>query len=87
MRRQLLITVILLALASPAFAHATITVVNNNAANVGLNDPTPVAPVGGNPGTTLGQQRLNVFQTAGTIWGQTLPSHVTIVVDEGQERS
>ncbi len=24
----------------------------------GFNDPTPAAPVGGNPGTTLGQQRL-----------------------------
>ena len=30
--------------------------------SVGFNDPTPVAPVGGNPGTTLGQQRFNVYQ-------------------------
>ena len=36
---------------------------------------------GGNPGTTLGQQRLNVFLAAGQIWGQTLPSHVTIDVE------
>jgi len=47
----------------------------------GFNDPTPVAPVGGNPGTTLGQQRFNVFQTAGLIWGTHLQSDVTIVVN------
>ena len=37
---------------------ATITVVNMDGAGEGFNDPTPVAPVGGNPGTTLGAQRL-----------------------------
>jgi hypothetical protein len=36
--------------------------------------------VGGNPGTTVGQQRLNVFQYAANIWGGILPSTVTIVV-------
>jgi hypothetical protein len=59
---------------------ATITIVNNNAAGVGFNDPTVVAPVGGNPGTTLGQQRLNVFTQAASIWGSILPSAVTILV-------
>ena len=47
----------------------------------GFNDPTPVAPVGGNPGTTLGQQRRNVFETAGLIWGTHLQSDVAIVVN------
>lgn len=59
---------------------ATITIVNNNAAGVGFNDPTPRAPVGGNPGVTLGAQRLFVFQHAASIWGSILPSNVQILV-------
>jgi len=59
---------------------ATIVILNANAAGVGFNDPTPAAPVGGNPGTTRGQQRLNAFQAAANIWGATLNSTVTIVV-------
>ena len=50
-----------LALASAALvshAAATITIVNANEPGVGFNDPTPALPVGGNNGTTLGQQRL-----------------------------
>jgi len=66
--------------AAPAHAAATITILNINAPNVGFNDPTPVAPVGGNLGTTLGQQRLNAFQYAASLWGATLTSSVTIVV-------
>jgi len=61
-----------------AHAAATITIVNGDPANVGFNDPTPVVPVGGNPGTTLGQQRLNAFQAAADTWGTTLTSNVTI---------
>jgi hypothetical protein len=68
-----------LALASlSAGQAATITIVNQNAAGVGFNDPTPAAPVGGNPGTTLGQQRLIAFQRAAEIWGATLSSSVPI---------
>lgn len=59
---------------------ATIVIQNNNAPGVGFNDPTPRAPVGGNPGTTLGAQRLAVFQRAADIWGGILPSNVTITV-------
>ncbi len=61
-----------------AAAAATIVITNGNAAGVGFNDPTPVAPVGGNTGTTLGQQRLNAFGFAANIWGATLNSSVTI---------
>ena len=64
---------------SGAYA-ATITIVNLNAAGVGFNDPTPVAPVGGNNGTTLGQQRLIAFQAAANIWAQTVISAVPIRV-------
>ena len=42
-------------LLSPAgFAGSTITIVNVDQGHEGFNDPTSVAPVGGNPGTTLG---------------------------------
>ncbi len=64
-----------------ARAAATIVIQNTDAAGVGFNDPTPAAPVGGNPGVTLGQQRLNAFQAAASIWGANLNSAVTIVID------
>lgn len=63
-----------------AQAAATIVIQNMNAAGEGFNDPTPAAPVGGNPGTTLGQQRLNAFQAAANIWGATLTSSQTITI-------
>lgn len=69
-----------LAAAGPAPA-VTITIVNTDASGQGLNDQTPATPVGGNPGTTIGQQRLNVFREAARIWGQTLPGNVEIKVD------
>jgi len=65
---------------SSAFGAANIVILNNDAAGVGFNDTTPVAPVGGNTGTTLGQQRLNAFQAAANIWGATLTSSVTITI-------
>ncbi len=68
-------------MASAAQAAATIVILNNNAAGVGFNDPAPRAPVGGNPGTTLGQQRLNAFQEAANIWGATITSPITILID------
>ncbi|GAB3430951.1 peptidase [Massilia solisilvae] len=64
-----------------AQAGATITIINTNEPGVGFNDPTPAAPVGGNTGTTLGQQRLIAFQRAADIWGATLNSNVPIRVD------
>ncbi|HEX5733225.1 MAG TPA: PA domain-containing protein [Blastocatellia bacterium] len=57
---------------------AQIVIVNINAPNVGFNDPTPAAPVGGNTGTTLGQQRLIAFQHAANIWSARLDSNVPI---------
>ena len=60
---------------------ATITVLNFDGPGEGMNDATPVAPVGGNPGTTIGQQRFNVLQHAADIWGSILPSNVTITVE------
>lgn len=67
-----------LASAAPASAGAVITIVNGNQAGVGFNDPTPATPVGGNPGTTVGQQRLNAFEHAAAIWGALIDSPVEI---------
>jgi len=60
---------------------ATITIVNSDGPNEGLNDPTLVAPVGGNPGTTVGAQRLFVMQHAAHIWGAKVDSPVEILVE------
>src|SRR4051812_24508807 len=68
-----------LAIASGA-SGATISIVVQDAANEGFNDPTTRAPIGGNSGTTLGQQRMNVFLRAAEIWGQRLVSAVPIQV-------
>lgn len=57
-----------------------ITIINADGTNEGFNDPTAVTPVGGNDGTTLGQQRLNVFSFAANIWANLLVSSVPIRV-------
>jgi len=66
--------------AHPADAQAQIIIVNANAPGEGFNDPTPVAPVGGNPETTLGAQRLRAFQYAATLWSKRIRSRVPIRV-------
>ena len=64
-----------------AQAAVTIVINNLNAAGVGFNDTTVVAPVGGNTGTTLGQQRLIAFTYAANIWGATLTSNQPIIIN------
>lgn len=78
--RSIATLALLASLATQQAAAATIVIVNNDGAGEGFNDPTPVAPIGGNPGTTLGQQRLNLFNQAAAIWGALLDSPVTIQV-------
>lgn len=68
-----------LAIASAAPA-ATITIVNADSPGEGFNDTTAATPVGGNSGTTVGQQRLIAFQRAAEIWGAVLTSNVEIRV-------
>lgn len=70
-----------LGLGGPALGQATITIVNNDGPGEGFNDTTPVAPVAGNPGTTLGQQRLNAFRAAAGEWEAVISSPVEIRVD------
>ena len=60
---------------------ATITIVNMDNPGVGFNDATPRSPVGGNPGTTLGEQRLNVVKYAAAFWGEKVQSPVEIRVE------
>lgn len=80
MRALRLLVVSALAVLLAGSAHAGITIVNTDGPGEGFNDPTPAAPVGGNPGTTVGQQRLNVFNKAGQIWSAILQSPVEIRV-------
>lgn len=47
----------------------------------GLNDATSTDPVGGNSGTTLGQQRLNVFQKAADTLEAYLQIDFEVTVD------
>jgi hypothetical protein len=46
----------------------------------GLDDPTLASPVGGNPGTTRGEQARIVFQFAADLWGAVLKSDVPVTV-------
>jgi hypothetical protein len=64
--------------AMSAQAAATFVIVNNDGPGEGFNDATVVAPVGGNTGTTLGQQRLNAFQVAADNWARVIQSSVPI---------
>ena len=65
---------------------STYVIHNEDPAGFGFNDPTVVAPVGNNPGTTLGQQRLialqHVLDTWGTILGNTVPTDVYAAHDD-----
>jgi len=64
---------------------ATIKIQSRDPAGYGFNDPTPVKPVGGNTGTTLGQQRLNVYRHVADVWERNLESDVEITVSAGWE--
>jgi hypothetical protein len=74
-----LVVLSIVALALPAAA-ANVVLVNQDPPGAGLNDPTPVAPVGGNPGVTLGEQRTNVYLFAADLWGSVIDSSVPIFV-------
>src|SRR5688572_32973213 len=78
--RFLILSAVILLAATPAFAGANIFIFNTDGPGEGFNDPTPAAPVGGNTGTTLGQQRLIAFAHAAEIWSNTLDSNVDIWV-------
>jgi hypothetical protein len=68
-----------LAMGLPASA-AQLQLINIDPPGVGFNDPTPATPVGGNAGTTVGEQRLNAYQRALDLWGSVLKSKVPVQV-------
>lgn len=76
---SLLLLLLSLASSSPGRA-ATFLLLDVDDPGEGFNDLTPVVPVPGNPGTTRGQQRLNVFQAALDTWGSRIASDVEIRV-------
>lgn len=66
--------------ASSSVYGTNVVILNADTGNTGFNDSTPVSPVGGNTGTTLGQQRMIALQHAANIWGATLLSGPTITI-------
>lgn len=79
MKSSILAASLLLAISGVASA-GIITPVNVDPAGSGLNDPTARAPVGLNPGTSVGEQRRLVYQFAADIWGSVLQSDVEVRV-------
>ncbi|MBV8157955.1 MAG: serine protease, partial [Dyella sp.] len=82
-RTKLFKALLLLGVSSIAVtaAHAgEIRIINQDVGtNQGLDDHTPAMPLGGNPGTTRGQQALIVFQFAADLWGAVLQSDVPVI--------
>lgn len=72
---------IMMALVAGSASAANFVILNNDDPGEGLNDPTSVAPVGGNTGTTLGEQRLIVLQAAADVWAALIESPVDIKVN------
>jgi len=74
-------TLLLLAgAASTAFA-GELQIINRNLPGAGFNDTRAATPVGGNTGTTVGEQRLKAFQYAADLWGQALDGTVPVEID------
>jgi len=68
-------------LVSPVvLAGAEIRIVDGDGSGEGLDDTTPAEPVGGNPGTTVGEQRLMSAQYAAALWSATLGNRVPISI-------
>ncbi len=79
--RSLIATAVALTCLSAQAAKITIT--SRDPAGYGFNDKTPVTPIGGNMGTTLGEQRWNVYRHVADIWEKKLESDVEITVSAG----
>lgn len=62
---------------------ATIVIQNNDGPGEGLNDPNPppnANQTGNNPGSNLGELRMNLLNAVAQHWGQMLNSDVTITI-------
>ena len=75
MKKALFTLVLISVFSAPVFA-ATIVIENKDGAGEGFNDPTNSATIpnqkGNNPGATLGQLRLNVFNEAAKVLGVSM---------------
>lgn len=80
MRRTVLLLGMLLVAGNAMAGLGHLIIINGDRPGQGFNDPTPATPVGGNPGTTLGQQRLNVFRAAAEHWDKLLDTNVDVKV-------
>jgi PA domain len=80
MRSKAVGILLCLIVAAPAYGQATFEIFNGDPPGTGFNDPTPATPVGGNTGTTVGEQRQIAFQYAADLWGAQLTSTQTIRV-------
>lgn len=78
--KALCATAVLSLIAVAPLQAAEFVLVNTDPAGAGFNDTTPAIPVGGNAGTTVGQQRLIAYSRALQLWGSILKSNVPIVV-------
>ena len=77
---KILMGLFLMLLTAPTFAGTVMLILNQDGPNEGLNDPASASPIGGNQGTTLGEQRLNAIQHAADIIGQTIHSDIPIEI-------
>ena len=69
--RHLAALLLTFALGAGATHAATITIVNLDDPGEGFNDPTPVAPVGGNPGTAVANDHTDIapgLEVCGRTW-------------------
>jgi hypothetical protein len=66
--------------ASSARAASTFAIVNLDGPGEGLNDSSPVSPIGGNTGTTLGEARQRAVDFAAALLANVLESDVPIRV-------
>ncbi len=80
MNKTLLLSCLSAALFAGNALAANVIPVNADPAGQGLNDPTPLAPAGGNPGTSIGEQRRIAYQFAADLWGAVLVSNAEIRV-------
>lgn len=69
----ILMVLLVWTLSSGAVAQVKIKIVNMDGPGEGFNDPTPAAPIAGNKGKTIGDQRLIAFNYAANVWGKVLP--------------
>lgn len=72
--------ILLLFFAVSSVNATTITIINNDGVNEGLNDSTPATPIGGNNGVTVGEQRMIVLQHAADFLATIFDSSIEIRV-------